>query len=616
MTKESRRKPWSSSLPKLSVEDSRDDIVDRAQSDECRETEAPEVVQLFMQCKHIICTILIGMMVDIPKNQEASPDLLTIICKLSMVDMLKLDDELRALAPLAQISKHFNHANEEDHNFEVEQGVATGLVKTLHRVLIGKHYHANKNKSRPKLTSMESLYVAVLTHSLKMVLRCSEDVLASNIHRFQIDLIRVIPKLADIFLKTGGNENIREVSLSSAVKIIGTVLPHLPFAQENLINTLVDIFQGMDSNYVRVDAATSLVKALGGYKGDCSTKLLLRVEADASLLISTISTASFSCPQQDAWEAMDGLYHLARLSHVVRNKMAKRRCTILAVVKDLENENFARRKGGIEFAELVLTDIESSKSLSFGFADNAKILLNAIVQNAIQDPSVELQGKAINVLANVVPNTTVHVQSIIDTFRMLIYEEDNKDILKQASIAFCQSVELSDHELPDIETTVDLMSFEDQVIRSEAIRALATMDPADSKLAMFLLQDTDFLSISSKLLGEDSFVKSKDCTALMDMCRQYGRYPAYHKTLGMATGFLDAIVQMIVDPQIKNRKAHYYGVEVVIDLLSQKENVSYFLPYKELLPWLISFVNATTTDDHFKKEVVRSIIRLSATLLK
>jgi hypothetical protein len=208
---------------------------------------------------------------------------------------------LRALAPLAQISKHFNHVNQEDHNFEVEQGVATGLVKTLHGALIGKNYHASKNRKRPELTNMESLYIAVLSNSLKNVLQCSEEVLASNIHRFQIDLLRVIPKLSETFLYFDGNQNTREVTLSSVVKTIGRVLPHLPFAQDNLINTLIDIFQGFDSNSVRVDAALSLVRALGGYKGQCSSKLLLRVEADASLLISTLSTASFSCPKRDAF---------------------------------------------------------------------------------------------------------------------------------------------------------------------------------------------------------------------------------------------------------------------------------------------------------------------------
>jgi hypothetical protein len=314
---------------------------------------------------------------------------------------------------------------------------------------------------------------------------------------------------------------------------------------------------------------------------------------------------------------MDGLYRLAHISAVIRNKMAKRRCTILAIVKDLENENFNRRESAIDFSAVALADTECSKSLSFGFADNGKILLNAIIQNALQDPSLDLRRKAIDILGKTIKSTrSISCQSIIDTLRLLIYEEDNRAVVQQAAIVFCNSIQASDHMPSEMETLVDLMNFEDALVRSEALKHIALLDLGSSKVALFLLEKTDFLTSSSILLDDNDFVKTRDCTTLLDVCRKLARYPTYHRAIGAATDFLGAIVRMIVDEEIKNRNAHYHAVELVIDLLSRKENIPLFLSYKELLPWLISFVNVTTADDHFKKEVVRSIIRLSVTLLK
>ena len=59
-----------------------------------------------------------------------------------------------------------------------------------------------------------------------------------------------------------------------------------------------------------------------------------------------------------------------------------------------------------------------------------------------------------------------------------------------------------------------------------------------------------------------------------------------------------------------------FGVETILALLSNEANTKAFLPFRNLLPWLVTFVNTTTADEEFKQHMVSVIVRLSMAFLE
>ena len=496
---------------------------------------------------------------------------------------------------------------------EVEQGVAAGLARTLHNTLL-IHNLSGRSCYRNSLNDNEGLHIAVLSSSLAMVLRCSKVTLASHVHKFQAELILSLQRITEIFLSWVGDATIQQIVLSNTAKIVGYILPHVRCAAEKLVGILTEILKGNVSADIRIDAASAIARFFEDPECPVLPEVLTKLEENASLLISILSTASIAPLEDGLEDAMIGLYKLAQVARVIRTKMVKRRCTILAVTRYLSSADAMKRDHALRFCQNVFSDSECLDSLSSGLSDNARMLTDGLIQSALNEHEPKLRKIALCLLGKVVSTENFPFMAALDTLRTVSYKGDYDDIVIESATAYCKGVQSLPFSVHDMATVVDFTTFPYARVRSEALETLNIKTTSDDpKFALLLLTETDLLENFGLIIKHGSI---EDCLATMDIVRQLARSAAYHHALCLHSGFLGAVVDLVAREKILHRGAHYFGIETLLALLSNQSNIKAFLSFRPLLPWLVSFVNTTTADDDFKKEVVTAIIRLSQAMLE
>jgi hypothetical protein len=526
-----------------------------------------------------------------------------------VVDIAAEDEQGDLLGSLALASQHFYHTNGEEHDMEVQSGVAAGLAITLHNSLAFPQLAAGRKCYKNNPSNAQGLHVAVLASSLAMVLRCSKKVLAKHIHMFQSDLVLSLRKITEIFCCWHGDDTIRQVALSSAVKTIGFVRVHIPSAAKQLIDILILIIcaHSIPSD-IRVEAAAMISKFLDQRDSHADPKVVRSIEDHASVLISTLSTASLAMPESTEDNPMLHLYQLAAASPLFRKKMVKRRCTVLAVAKDLTHPSNEIKENSLSFCGDVFSLPECVDCLSSGLGDNFEIIRNGLVESAQHETDPKLQLKVISLLRRILDIAGSDSGDVMETLKCLAYGGEIDNTVIESATAYCYGIRKEIGQSNDsLWTLVDFTTFPYAKVRSEALNTLDAIT-ANPECVMVLLFDTDMLENFGLIIRHGS---DKDCSAALNIARQIARSSAHHSDLCGHADFLGAVVELVVKEEISNRMAHIYAVEATLALLSNKANTKYFLKFPNLLPWLVTFVNTTTADEAFKKEVVSGIVRLS-----
>ena len=472
---------------------------------------------------------------------------------------------------------------------------------------------------------------------------------------FQDNLLLALQKVSDLFAVWDGDITIQQVVLDATVKITNSLLrpdiivpPSSSVSKHqtnksrnhgvnNLVSHLLDfLFQIVNGNVsanIRLEAAVTIVKFLllaastvdddvdvnettktnGTTPSPSSTtsQVLSKVEANASSLISTLSTVSLSAPSNDT-QSSEYLYQLADMSNVLLSKMAKRRGTILVVVKDLIHEDEDIRESALQFcASLLKKCPESIRGLTTGLEGNADLLIEALTNCAQDEPESSLRLMAISLLRNVVNIKNLRSESAMNTLRSISENGDSDEEIVLAATAYCLGTRNCPYSLEMLATTVDFTTFPYDPVRSEALATLEaiTFDPACVSL---LMDETDILERFALIIQHGSH---EDCTNALNIARQVARSISHHEALCSHSNFLGAAIELVAREKTVNAEAHSYGVELLLSLLSNETNTAAFLSFSQLLPWLVTFV-ATTGDEDFKQEVIPPIVRLSEALLE
>lgn len=524
------------------------------------------------------------------------------------------DEEGDLLALLSSASRHFDHNSEAVHDVEVERGVAAGLVTTLHNSLMLCDA-SGKNCYRSSFSDVQGLHVAVLANSLAMVLRCSKKVLAKHLCKFQSNLIISLKKTTEIFVSWEGEATIQQVALTSTIKTIGFVRPHAPQAAHQLAEILLLIAkEHIISADIRIDAACMTVSFLGDPRGPSHTNstLLAQIEEHASVLISTLSTASLATPESTQADSMVGLHKLSAVSPLVRVKMVKRRCTIICVAKHFEHASALIRECALDFCLDVFSHAECVDSLSYGVGDNFEIIRNGVIEFFENETKPHLMLKAIFLLNQILVVSQFESHAVMECLKRLAYGGEIDDAVIASAEAFCYGIgKQAAHNTEFLWTLVDLTTFSSSKVRAKALDTLEAITSSPDCVTV-LLDDTDMLKSFSLIILHGS---DQDCNKALNIARQLARSSNHHPEMCAHSGFLQAVVGF-VSKDVSNRSAHLYCVETILALLSNEENTKAFLSFRNLLPWLITFVNTTTADEDFKQRVISVIVRLSMAFLE
>lgn len=517
------------------------------------------------------------------------------------------------LLGILELSKFFCHDNQEDHNSEIECGVASGLATLLRRSLFIYDQARAKKVRSDKFKTNGLEYIVSLSTSLTMVLHCSGSVLGHHIQEFESDLVPALESVVSIFGYISDEDSIlTQVVLTNVCRIIALVHRYLFHRMEEFVNVLLRIVNGDSTpNIVQVDAASTLCEILDKYPLETNPNIVKLVESNASTLISVISTASVPLSDETKDPTLR-LYDLAAMSKVIRVKMMKRRCVLLGITRHFRHASSEIRRKAYTFCKELVDHPESSNSFSSNvFLENR--LVETVAAAAIEESDADIQLLAVSLLRKITTMQPFPSKTVMEHIRTLAFSTSTDDIVNECGAVYCEGMQKEPFPTTQqISTVVEFTTFSLAKVRSKAFEALETL-LIKSESVEILLQETSLLASFAGLVSDGS---DEDCEAALNIVRQLSRSSRHHDSICLNPSFLESLIDFVAKETITNRKAHFYGVEIILALLSNDETTQAFLPFRQLLPWLVSFLNRTTADDVFKEQVVAVIIRLSTAYLE
>ena len=506
------------------------------------------------------------------------------------------------------------------HGEYLMEGAAEGLVKSLHQALILREGKLRKYY-RTSLSHNGALQCFILVCAIEMLLRCSPDVLADSMEPMRQDLVPTLPRLLQLFVSWDGDETLRSFAISNTVKVLRRIGPFCSHHHTDFVLGLLCVLKGHVAHEIQVDTANTISFILNQQERSMGRKKLIEtIQSDSSLIISTLSTAAMKALTETAEEILSGLFNFAVNSHAMRVKMAKRRCTILAIGKHLTSSNVENRKLALNICKCLLNEPDSIENTAVGTynnTDNFMLLLEKVIQSATDEPESMLKLYAISLLGDAVANSSlpIHlVDSIMSVLEQIANSDGQDGPVTEASITYMKAASaMSPREISNknLATIADFTTLPYARSRAMAITTLEMMT-ADDDVAEVLLRETEMLENFSLII---SYGSDEDCADAMNVLRLLAGIKRHHPALCQNSSFLSALVELVTKEEVINQSAYVNGIETVLTLLSNNDNVSSFLPFIDLLPTLVSLANTTTDDEALKEKLVSAIVRLSAAIL-
>lgn len=521
--------------------------------------------------------------------------------------------EQRNLLGILEVSKYFCHNNREDHDSEIECGVASGLATLLCRSLF-IYEKKRQTKLRPDQFMTSGLeYIASLSTSLAMVLHCSTSVLERHMAEFECDVIEALKNLGRIFSSTSDEDAIlTQIVLTNVCRIVGLIHRYVVHRVDILVETLLLIVSNTSiPNRVKVDATGTICCILKVCSSEPNPNIVRLLEANSSTLISVISTASTPLSDEEPDPAMR-LYDLADISEIIRVKMMKRRCSMLVVVRHFRHANSTVRHKAYSFCHEMVDHPEASDSYSNNmFLDST--LPQTLAECTVGESDQEIQEIAVSLLYKIALMQPFPSPSVMEKIRALAYSAQSDYVVTQCGTAYCEGMQKEPFPTKEqISTVLDMSTFPFARIRAKAFETLEAL-LTKSECIEILLGETNMLDNFGAILSDGS---GSDCEAALNLIRLLSRSSRNHGRICEKTSFLRSLIEFVAMGEVTNRTAHFYGVEIILALLSNDGTTTAFLPFRQLLPWLVSFLNKTTADDAFKEHVGMVIIRLTTAYLE
>jgi hypothetical protein len=519
------------------------------------------------------------------------------------------------LLGILEVSKYFCHSNQDDHDSEIECGVASGLATLLYRSLFLYEKKRETKNLHDQFTTSGLEYIVSLSTSLAMVLHCSTSVLECHISEFESDLVEVLQKLGRIFSSACDEDAILiQVVLTNVCRIIGLIHRYVAHPADSFVETLLLIVCNKSTpNNVKVDATDTICRVLEVCPLETNPNFVRLLEANSSTLISVLSTASTPLSDKEPDPTLR-LYDLAAISELIRIKMIKRRCTMLVVVRHFRHASSTVRSKAYSFCHEMIDHPDVSSSYSSNMFLESK-LLETLAECAVVEGDQEIQLVAVSLLRKITTMQPFPTTAVMEQIRVLAYSGQSDDIVTECGAAYCEGLQKEPFPTKEqISTVLDFVTFPFAHIRSRAFETLETL-LTNSESIEILLGETEMLENFGTIVSNVN-ESTNECEAALNLARLLSRSSRNHGRICEKTSFLRSLIEFVVSGEIINRTAHFYGVEIILALLSNDETTQAFLPFRQLLPWLVSFLNKTTADDVFKEQVGAVIIRLTTAYLE
>ena len=420
--------------------------------------------------------------------------------------------------------------------------------------------------------------------------------------------------------------------LRSILKIVESTGPRLflegmqQHQKEKLVDSLLVIAK---AKWVASDICThaaTVISIVVEYLLPLSTGNFLRcitgkIEENASILISILSTSSImNFPSKDnnsddetirnSENPMGSLYKLASISVIFRKKMVKRRCTILALVRYLNCSN--HRQSTLEFCKTIFLGGEGA--LLIGEAQqNLDIIVQGMMKLIYEDAVAEQhQIVAISILCQILDMSfDLQSNSLTETLKWVAFNENiSEDAVIRAAKGYCNFVKNQQQpNIQQLKTVVAFVALPQNEVRKEALGLIELQ--RNGPCILGLLDDSNLLSQLVHLISTGS---TQECNVAFDIVRQIARSSCCHKQLCQHPDLLKILIHFIVSS--KEDSNLLSPIETLLSLLLNEDNTMAFLPFPDLLPWLLKFAKIASKDDNFEQQILSAIVRLWLASLK
>jgi hypothetical protein len=519
---------------------------------------------------------------------------------------------------LGEVAHHFDHEDGMIQHHDM-RSVAEDLLISLRNALLLRD-GSKRQYFRSKLSHDRALQCTVLVTAIEMLLQCSnESVADGSLFRDELAISTSMPKVLNLIVAWDGGETevIRLLAISNSIKIIRRIGPLCQEATSTFLDALLNVLRSQAPPEIHVEAANAIAYLFDQQDRTARRKRVIeKIQDDSSLIISTLSTAALQASNEDADEILTGLFNFAVNSYIFRAKIAKRRCTILAIGKHLGSPEIESRKLALNICKCLLNDPMSTTAEPVRIDGNHELLIGKVMQLAVAEKELMIQLYAISLLGDAVKNinlTDSLVDKIMDTLMELADSDGHDDVVMEASVTYTKAAAAMQPEEISEEVLINIVDFTTLPFlrtRTHAIAAIELFVLNDS-VAQCLLAKTEMLDNFAMILIYGSPTDAVDVTNII---RFLAHNSAYQSMLCQNKTFLNALIKLVTQEEIIDRASYAGGVETVLALLSNSDNVRSFLPFPDLLPVLVSMAN-TVSEEESKQRLVTAIVRLSSALL-
>jgi hypothetical protein len=350
---------------------------------------------------------------------------------------------------------------------------------------------------------------------------------------------------------------------------------------------------------------------LENYPLATNPNILRLLETNSSALVSVSSMASTPLSAEEPDPTLS-LYDLAASPELIRFKIMKRRCSILVVVRHFRHASSSLRLKAYSFCHEMLDHDEASRTnLSNVLLEGT--VLETLAECAVVESDQKIQLVAVSLLHRITLMQPFPSAAVMEQIKVLAYSGQSDNIVVECCAIYCEGMQKEPFPTKEqISTVLDFVTFSFTRIRFKAFETLETL-LTKSENVKILLGETEMLENFGVIVSDGS---DDECEAALNIVRLLSRSSRNHGRICEKDPFLRSLVEFVVREEITNRTTHFYGVEIILALLSNDESTQAFLPFRQLLPWLVSFLNKTTADDVFKDQVKAVIIRLTTAYLE
>ncbi|KAI2510684.1 hypothetical protein MHU86_3795 [Fragilaria crotonensis] len=446
------------------------------------------------------------------------------------------DTPVELLRSLTNASKQFNHSDKHVHDHEVQDGVAYALVRTLTSNLVLWHDQGDTS-FLSALGYERALRISILCTALERVLQCSHKVLVAHLEGLiGLDLLPSLVRIVEIFLPYHNACIVRDVALSKTSRILYLVSKHAIDFPKEIVSVLRRLMRADVTSDARIDAACAVASLMAHPRVSEFPHLMKELINSAPFVISTLSTASESAPEEQLPDVSRALLQTARSSRTCLLRISSRRDTVVNIVQLMQLK--ATQSDALRLTALLLNCDATAKNLWRSNPSSGLIVLRGLTMVARTDHAVLDSNKdlAIAILMSALDSDslTFHHKHVINHALIgVAYGDPNEQLRTEVAFGICRQL-LKNEDKVDEEskvlypTIIDFLQFPIDSVRMEA---LFTLDVCtwSKEAAAVLMEEYAFVDSITAIIHDSNIKRDQQEMALSILNRTTHNRP---KTYG------------------------------------------------------------------------------------